>query len=181
MESKFLKVSVISSLMLSVLLGSSSIANADSGSSALPAKDSALHQSYYRTYAPKTQTTFKEFATATQPVDKIIADANDIRLVGGILTGGGVLANVVKTTASTPFLGTGVRVAAGLGGGMVIVGNSTIMAFDNFKKGSIVKNKIYFRWTNPERLEYATKVESWVEYQGKPVTAVRTSTYSKTL
>lgn len=181
MDSNFLKTSFIPTLILSLFLGSSSIANADSGSSALPAQDSALHQSYYRLYAPKSQTTYKLFSTASQPVDKIIAEANNIRLVGGIVTGGGALANIVKGMANVPYVGTGVRVATGLGGAMVIVGNSTIMSYDNFKKGSIVKHNIYFKWTNAARLEYSTRVDSWVEYQGKPVTAVKTSYYSKTL
>lgn len=181
MNNKFLKTSFISSLILSLLLGSANIANADSGNSALPSQDSPLHQSYYKTYAPKSQTTFKEFATASQPVDKIMKDANDIRLVGGILTGGGALANVVKGIANVPYVGTGVKAATGLGGAMVIVGNSTIMSFDNFKQGSIVKHKIYFKWTNAARLEYAVRVDSWVEYKGKPVTSVKTSNYSKTL
>lgn len=181
MNNKFLKTNLISTLVLSLLLGSANIANADSGSSALPSKDSALHESYYRLYAPKTQTTFKEFATASQPVANVLKQNNDILLIGGAVTGGGALANIVKGLEKVPYVGTGVRVATGLGGGLVLVGTYGIMSYDDFKKGSIVKHKIYFKWSNAARLEYDVKVESWVEYKGTKVTSLKTTNYSKTL
>jgi hypothetical protein len=178
---KFLKLSLVFSLILSIFLGSSNIAKADSGVSALPGKDSPLHEYYYKLYAPKSQTTFKAFSTASQPVSKILKESNELIIYGGILTGGGALAAPIKSIEKVPYVGLGIKYVAAVGGAMSIVGGVSYLSFNDFKKGSVVKHKTYFKWTNTARLEYAVKIESWVEYKGLKVTGVKTTNFSKSL
>lgn len=161
---------------LAIAVCSSNIAIADSGYSALPPKETAFKQYLYDTYAPKTQTTFKEFETVTQPVDKILQDNKKLMLYGGLLTGGSTFANAIKPTANIPYVGVGVRIAQAGGSAVAIVGALGTIPYMDFKSGSIVKHKVYFRWTNPQLFEYAVRTDSWVEYRGTRVSEVKSST-----
>lgn len=178
---KIFKLSLVFTLVLAMFLGSTNFASADSGNSALPPKDSPLHEKYYKMYAPKTQTTFKLFSTSTQPVDKIVKESSNLMLYGGALAAGGTFAGVIKPIEKIPYVGLGIRVATGTGSAMVIVGTFGQVKYGDFKSGSIVKHKTYFKWTNAARLEYAVKVESWVEYKGTKVSPVKTTNFSKSL
>lgn len=167
---------------MSLALANSNLAFADSGASAMPPKDSALHQSYYKMYAPKNQKTFKEFATVTQAVETIKKQNEDFIFYGGMLMGGGTLASsLVKASSMHPMTAVGIRVVNGVGATMVLIGSFGQISFKDLQKGSVIKYKVYFRWSNPEKLEYDTKIESWVEYKGKRISQVRTSQYSKRL
>lgn len=179
---KKLKSTFAGSVILSIFLASTGVANADSGASALPPKDSALKTYYYNLYAPKTQTTYKLLSTPTQPVDRIMQDANNFMIYGGALMGAGTVGtNLVKGLEGMPYAGVGVRAVNTTGGAMLLIGTAQYATYSQFKQGSIVKNNVYFKWTNPDALEYSVKVDSWVEYQGQKVSNVKTTTYNKTL
>ena len=178
---KLLKFSLVFSLVLSMLFGTSIITSADSGASALPKKESSLHQYYYKLYAPKTQTTYKKFSAATQPISVIKKQNSDLIFYGGMITGGGAFAGLLQTAKNTPYVGAGVRIVSGVGGGMILAGSFGQLKYDKFKKGSQVKHVTYFKWTNAARLEYQVKVKSWVEYKEKKVSKVKTSYFSKKL
>lgn len=167
--------------VLFTAFGVSNIANADSGTSALPPKDPAYKTYMYNLYAPKTQTYFKLLDTVQQPVSKVMQDSNSFIIYGGALTGGGTAAtNLVKGLENTPYVGAGVRAVNTAGGVMLLIGTAQYASYQQFQQGSIIKYNVYFRWTDPERLEYAVKIDSWVEYNGTKVSAIRTSTYTKT-
>lgn len=167
--------------VLSAALGIFNIANADSGTSALPPKDPAYKTYMYNLYAPKTQTSFKLLDTVQQPVSKVMQDSNNLIIYGGALMAGGTTAtNFVKGLENTPYIGVGVRAVNTTGGAMVLIGTAQYATYQRFQQGSIIKYNVYFRWTNPEKLEYAVKIDSWVEYNGAKVSAVKTSTYTKT-
>lgn len=159
------------------------IASADSGSSALPPKDPALHQSYYKMYAPKTQTTYKQFGVVNRKVDDIIKDANNLQAVGGNLMAASTIASGFLATSQlkNPYLLTGASLVGAAGGVLHITGAFGKTSLESFKSGSVIKNVIYFKWTNPNKLEYAVKIESWVEFKGVKVSKVRTFEYKKTL
>lgn len=178
---KLLKLGLAFSIILSTLLGSSIYTSADSGASALPSKDSALHQYYYKLYAPKTQTTFKKLSTATQAISSIKQQNKKLIFYGSVISGGGAFAGLFQTVKNAPYVGTGVRIVSGVGGAMYLVGTYGQVKYDSFKKGSQVKHQLYFKWTNAAKLEYQVKIESWVEYKGKKVSSVKTRYFSKTI
>lgn len=178
---KKLKPFVVVSIAASMLLGSMNIANADSGTSTLPPKDSALQTYYYNLYAPKTQTTFKQFQVVTQTVDSITKQNDKIMIFGGrVVNGGGVVAGI-GVVAKNPLIMEGGALISGVGGALALVGDFGKASVAEFKQDAIVKNVVYFKWTNPDRLEYAIKVDSWVEYKGARVSAITTSQYTKSL
>lgn len=155
------------------------IASADSGPSALPPKDPALHQSYYKMYAPKTQTTYKQFAIVDRKVDDIIKDSEKLMVHGTDLSNASAV--VAPFVANKPIGLKGVMMTAAVGGVVYFTGRFGKASMAQFKSGSIIKHKVYFKWTNPNKLEYAVKVETWVEYKGTKVSDVKTSEYKKVL
>lgn len=179
--SKILKSSLVFSLILTMFIGSSNFASADSGESALPPKDSALHEYYYKLYAPKKQKTYKQIETATQPVSQILKENSDLTLYGGALVAGGTLSAQFKAIENLPYVGVGIKVANGVGSAMILTGTFGTVKYRDFVDGSEVKHKLYFKWTNTAKLEYDVKIESWVEYKGKKVSKVKTSYFSKSL
>lgn len=69
----------------------------------------------------------------------------------------------------------------GVGGVIYLVGDFGKTSVENFKSGAVIKTVVYFKWTNPDKLEYAVKTESWVEYKGVKVSKATTNEYRKTL
>lgn len=165
-------------LALPLVFGFPIIAQADSGYSALPPPEPALNQKFYQMYAPKTQTTFKKFREVTQSVDSIVKQNNDLVFYGGNIMAASAIAAPVAS--KVPYASTGVAIVGGVGGAMQLVGSFGKASYENFKKGSIVRYVVYFKWTNPDKLEYAILNQSWVEYKGVRVSEIRTSSYSKT-
>ncbi|MGX8237406.1 hypothetical protein [Exiguobacterium undae] len=174
-----LKSSLICSVILSSVLSFSHTASADSGESTLPKKDPNSY--YYKLYAPKSQTSYKQFSTAIQKVSDIKKDNSKLLMYGGIVSGGGAFGSSIKAIENVPYVGTAVRVATGTGGVMTVVGGFGQIKYSKFKKDSLVMHKTYFKWTNAARLEYDVKIKSWVQYKGKRITKVETRTFSKIL
>lgn len=143
-------------------------------------KDPPFHAYAYKTFAPKTQTTYKEFQTLTVPVEKVVQQGQKLELYGNCVGAATGVAAMFLPPAN-PYVATGVRIGVGVGGTMVIIGKSTQVTFEQFKQGSVIKHKVYFKWVNPQSLEYATKVESWVEYKGKVVSQKKSYEARKTL
>ncbi|KTR25947.1 hypothetical protein RSA11_12895 [Exiguobacterium indicum] len=178
---KTLKSGLILPTVLTVSLGAPSFASADSGSSTLPTKDSGLHAMYYKMYAPKSQTKYKQFSVAIQKVNKINKDNNKLILYGGLVAGGGNLVTQVNSIKNMPYVGTALKAVTSGGTAMALVGTYGKMTYSKFKKDSLIMHKTYFKWTNASRLEYSVKIESWATYKGKPVSKVKVSTFSKSL
>lgn len=176
---KKLKSFVAISMAASMLLGSMNIANADSGNSALPPKDPAYKTRMYNLYAPKTQTTFKQFQVITQTVDSVTKQNDQIMVFGGRVVNASAVALAVGTAAKNPMIITGATLVGGAGGALALIGDFGKVSVAQFKQDAIVKNVVYFKWTNPETLEYAIKVDSWVEYKGARVSQISTSQYTK--
>lgn len=176
MKNKALIYTAVFSILFSTL---PSVTWADSGLSAMPPKDSALHQSYYKMYAPKTQTTYKQFAIVDRKVDDVIKESDQLMVYGSDLTNASAV--VAPFVAKNPIALKGVAVTSAVGGAVYFAGRFGKASMAQFKSGSIIKHKVYFKWTNPDKLEYAIKVETWVEYKGTKVSDVKTSEYRKTL
>ena len=132
-------------------------------------------------YAPKTQTKFKEFAIVAQSVESVRKQNNDLILYGGLIMAAGTASTMVKAVEKTPYVGQGIRYATGVGGIVYIIGTIGNIKLQDFQDDALIKHKIYFKWDNPEKLEYSVKIESWVEYKGKIVSKKNTYSYSKTL
>ncbi len=178
------KIALASALVFSTLasVGFTSSVFADSGYSALPPKDSKFHQWAYKTYAPKTQTSYKHFRTVTKKVSDIkkesgqmVAFGNDL-VMGSVLTGfgGKKKLKLLKFSTLTKVLaGTGAVIYAG--------GRASQIAYSKVESGAVLKSKIYFKWTNAQRLEYSVKVVSHIEYKGKVISEKKTYYYNKSL
>lgn len=120
------------------------IASADSGPSALPPKDPALHQSYYKMYAPKTQTTYKQFGVVNRKVDDIIKDANKLQAIGGnLMATGGILTLIGSQSPVPQYLITGANVVTATGGVLHLTGSFGKASLENFKSGSIIKSAYF--------------------------------------
>lgn len=176
-----LKSFVAVSIVTSMLLGSINIANADSGASALPPKDPAYKTQIYKLYAPKTQTTFKQFQVVTQTVDSITKQNDKIMVFGGRVVNGAAVVGAVGVVAKNPIVIEGAVFVSGVGGAISLVGDFGKASVAQFKQDAIVKNVVYFKWTNPDTLEYAIKVDSWVEYKGARVSRITTSQYTRSV
>lgn len=157
--------------------------SADSGVSALPSKDSALHQYYYKKYAPKKQTTYKHFQTVTKKVSDIKKENNQMIALGNDLVMGGTFGGILSgkkkfkllkfSTLSAALVGTGVVVYAG--------GRASQIKYNKIEDGAVVKSKIYFKWTNASKLEYSVKIVSHVEYKRKVISKKNTYVFNKSL
>lgn len=165
--------------MVLLALANPNLAFADSGYSAMPQKDPELHQQFYKMYAPKTQKTYKQLTVVTRKVDDIRKDSDELMALGGDIMAGGTVA--APFVSKNPVALTGVSVVAASGGVMHLIGRFGKASVGNFKSGSVIKTVVYFKWTNPDKLEYAVKTESWVEYKGVKVSKVTTNEYRKTL
>lgn len=182
MRKKSTQAFVAFSLALPLTFSFPILAYADSGYSALPPQDSAMHQRYYQMYAPKTQTTFKQFGVVTRNVDSIMKQNESLLFYGGNIMAGSTIATALAApTAKNPYVSAGIAIVGGVGGAMYLMGSFGKASYENFKKGSVLKTVVYFKWTNAARLEYATMTQSWVEYNGIRVSEVKTGQYSKTL
>lgn len=160
-------------------LANPNLAFADSGYSAMPKKDPELHQQFYKMYAPKTQKTYKQLAVVTRKVDDIRKDGDKLMAWGNrIMAGSGAAMLFVP---KNPVTVTGISMLGGVGGVIYLVGDFGKTSVENFKSGAVIKTVVYFKWTNPDKLEYAVKTESWVEYKGVKVSKVTTNEYKKTL
>ena len=163
----------------SMLLSSINIANADSGTSALPPKDPAYKTRMYNLYAPKTQTNFKQFQVVTQTVDSITKQNDKVMVFGGRVVNGAAVVAGIGIVSKNPMIVEGATLVAAAGGALALVGDFGKASVEQFKQDAIVKDVVYFKWTNPDNLEYAIKVDSWVEYKGARVSSITTSQYTK--
>ena len=182
MFKKLLKLSLTSTLLLGLI--SPSIAHADSGASAMPPEDTELQKYYYKTYAPKTQTTYKKMTTVTQKVGDIRKEGETL-IVGGtdIMAGGGALSTLAATKKkSLRILGKYVGATSTVGGAVIyFTGRAQSTSYSKFKKKAKVVNVVYFKWTDPKKCEYSAKIVTFVKYKGKRVSKKQTFYYNKSL
>lgn len=175
MKKNFCKIA----LLVSLALANSNLAFADSGASAMPPKPSEMHQMFYKMYAPRTQTTYKQLTVVTRKVDDIRKDGDKLQAWGGNIMAGGTAAGIFLP--KNPLVLKGVSIVSGAGGIMHLIGSFGKTSMEKFKSGSVIKSVVYFKWTNPDKLEHSVKIESWVEYKGVKVSNVSTHEYHKTL
>jgi hypothetical protein len=151
---------------------------ADSGASTLP-KQTALEKYYYSTYAPKTQTTYKKFETATVKVSTVKKQSKSLEVAGNRMMAGGAV--LTALALKVPPLAVPATLVAGTGGTVYFIGDYGKVKYDKFKSGAVIKHVTYFKWTNAKKFEYSVKIQSWVEYKGKKVSKVKTSYFNKSL
>lgn len=166
-------------MILTALSIGSSNASADSGYSALP-KLTPMQEYMYSTFAPASQTSYKKMITVTKDVDTIIKEGNQLKAIGNdtALAAGGISGIISRTKLGHPIVITGVGLVGSIGAGTYFLGSTTIGSYSKFKSGSKVVHAVYFKWTNPKTFEYSVKMESWVEYQGKKISEVKTSYFN---
>lgn len=155
--------------------------SADSGSSTIP-KETALQKYMYSTYAPKSQTTYKKMSTVSISTSKVEKDGKSLEVFGtDVMAGSTVAAGLLGAAKVNPLVLTGVSLVGTVGGGTYFIGKSMQANYSNFKKGTIIKHEVNFKWTNAARFEYSVKINSWAEYKGTKITAVKTSYFNKSL
>lgn len=130
-------------------------------------------------YAPKTQTTYKQFAIVDRKVDDVIKESDQLMVYGNDLTNASAV--VAPFVSKNPIALKGVAMTAAAGGAVYFTGRFGKASMAQFKSGSIIKHRVYFKWTNPDKLEYSVKIETWVEYQGNRVSDIKVSEYRKIL
>lgn len=158
-------------LAFCMLFSTSALAFADSN---VP-EDSAMAKYIYKTYAPKSQTSYKTFATYTNDVksikdegDRLVVQGSDI--MAGAVVGGGLAYKI-------PIIGVSIGI---IGGTEYFMGRGLQVRYSDFKDDAKVKTKVSFKWTDAEQFEYKVKIESWVEYNGKKVSGCKTVTNYRT-
>ena len=156
--------------------------SADSGYSALPPKDSKLHQWAYKTYAPKTQTSYKYFQIMTKKVSNIKKENSEMIAIGNDLVMGSVLTGLAgKKKFKLLKASTLTKLLSGTGAVLYFAGRASEIKYSKIKSGAVVKSKMYFKWTNAQRLEYSVKVVSHIEYKRKVISKKNTYYFSKSL
>lgn len=167
-----IKKKLISSVLaFSLIFSMSTPAFADSGKSALPNNNHYL----YKTFAPRTQTSFKVFSQHQKSVGDIRKEGDQLVMIGTELMTGGGIASGVSGLANKITLGKISNVTIVSGGVLYYVGKGMKISVKNLAAGAVSKQKVYFRWTNPDAFEYQVKIESWVEYKGTKLTNVKTT------
>lgn len=186
-----MKFNRVFKLVLSLLLvmstfstiGNLNKVSADSGASALPPKDSPFHQWAYKTYAPKSQTTYKHFQTTSRKVSQIKKSGNDMVAFGNDLVMSGTFAGLLSGKKKFKLLKFPILSQILVGTGAVIYANgrATQIQYSKIANEAVAKSEVYFKWTNSARLEYSVKVISYIVYKGKVISNKNTYYFNKSL
>lgn len=121
----------------------------------------------------------KQLVVVERKVDDVVKQSDQLMVYGNDLMAASAV--VTPFLVNNPIALKGVGIVTATGGTMYLTGRFGKASVAQFKSGSIIKHRVYFKWTNPDKIEYSAKIETWVEYKGNKVSDTKVSEYRKIL